>query len=159
MPPAHGAGRSSALLSEALVLPPKTHSSMQASEPPTIIYDAECVFCRRWAERFKKWNRDGVRLLPLQDAQAVELTGKPKDVLVQAMHVVRADGAVFAGASAVREALAHVSWGWLARGALRIPGSMFVADRVYCWVAVRRQRIGCGGGHCTVSMARRRKRD
>ena len=132
--------------------------SMRPSRTPTIIYDAECAFCRRWAERFTKWSRDGVRLLPLQDPQAAELTGKPEDVLVQAMHLVRADGAVFAGASAVREALAHVSWGWLARGALRIPGSMFVADRVYCWVAVRRQRIGCGGGHCTVSMARRRER-
>ena len=132
--------------------------SMRASGTPTIIYDAECVFCRRWAERFKKWNRDRVRLLPLQDPRAVQLTGKPKDILVRAMHLVRADGAVFAGASAVREALAHVSWGWLARGALQIPGSMFVADRVYCWVAVRRQRIGCGGGHCTVSMARRRDR-
>ena len=119
---------------------------MLASGPPTIVYDAECVFCRRWAERFGKWNRDGVRLLPLQDPQAVELTGKPKDVLVEAMHLVRADGAVFAGASAVREALAHVSWGWLARGALRIPGSMCVADRVYRWVAVRRQGMGCGGG-------------
>lgn len=139
--------------------PPYHHiSSMLASGLPTIVYDAECVFCRRWAERFSKWNRDGVRLLPLQNPQAVELTGKPKDVLVQAMHLVRADGAVFAGASAVREALAHVSWGWLARGALRIPGSMLVADRVYGWVAVRRQRMGCGGGHCPVSMARRRDR-
>ena len=110
------------------------------------------------APRFKKWNRDGVRLLPLQDPQAVELTGKPKDALLQATHLVRPDGAVFAGASAVGEALAHVSWGWLLRGALRIPGSMFVADRVYGWVAVRRQRIGCGGGHCTVSMARRGER-
>ncbi len=158
MPPAHSAGRSSALLSR---LGPATNTiaSMQASGTATIIYDAECVFCRRWAERFKKWNRDGVRLLPLQNPQAVELTGKPKDVLLQAMHLVRADGAVFAGASAVREALAHVSWGWLARGALRIPGSMFVADRVYCWVAVHRQRIGCGGDHCTVSIARRRDKD
>ena len=137
---------------------PPPSSSMLASGPPTIVYDAECVFCRRWAERFKKWNRDGVRLLPLQDPQAVELTGKPKDVLVQAMHLVRVDGAVFAGASAVREALAHVSWGWLARGALRIPGSMFVADRVYRRVAVRRQGMGCGGGHCATSMARRRER-
>ena len=128
MQPAPGAGRSSALLSEAWS---PTHLSMQASGLPTIIYDAEYVFCRRWAERFRKWNRDGVRLLPLQDPQAVELTGKPKDVLVQAMHLVRVDGAVFAGASAVREALAYVSWGWLARGALQIPGAMFVADRVY----------------------------
>ena len=135
-----------------------TIASVRASGTSTIIYDAECVFCRRWAERLKKWNCDGVRLLPLQDSRAVALTGKPRDILVQAMHLVRADGAVFAGASAMREALAYVSWGWLARGALRIPGSMFVADLVYCWVAVRRQRIGCGGGHCTVSMARRRER-
>lgn len=135
-----------------------TNVSMRASGTPTIIYDAECVFCCRWAERFRKWNYDDVRILPLQDPLAVELTGKPKEILAQAMHLVGADGTVFAGAYAVREALAHVSWGWLARGALRIPGSMFVADRVYGWVAVRRQRIGCGGGHCTVSMARRRDR-
>ena len=53
---------------------------------------------------------------------------------------------------------ARVSWGWLARGAWRIPGSMFVADRVYRWVAVRRQGMGCGGGHRATSMARGRER-
>ena len=123
-------------------------------EVPSIIYDAECAFCRRWASRFKKWSggADHIELLPLQDDRAVVMTGKPVAELERAMHLVRPDGTVFEGANAVREILRYLAWGWLPRALFRLPGAMLLADRVYAWVALRRRRIGCGGEHCIASV-------
>ncbi len=72
-------------------------------EVPSIIYDAECAFCRRWASRFKKWGggADRIELLPLQDERAAAMTGKSVAELERAMHLVRPDGTVFEGANAV----------------------------------------------------------
>ncbi len=90
-------------------------------EIPFIIYDAEC---------------------------AAAMTGKSVAELERAMHLVRPDSTVFEGANAVREILRYTAWGWLPRALFRLPGAMLLADRVYAWVALRRQRIGCGGEHC-----------
>ena len=123
-------------------------------EVPSIIYDAECAFCRRWASRFKKWGggADRIELLPLQDERAAAMTGKSVAELERAMHLVRPDSTVFEGANAVREILRYTAWGWLPRALFRFPGAMLLADRVYAWVALRRQRIGCGGEHCIASV-------
>jgi predicted DCC family thiol-disulfide oxidoreductase YuxK len=75
------------------------------------------------------------------------------------MHLVTVTGEVFAGAAAAREVLVHVRWGKLPRMAFRLPGAMFVADKVYRWVAARRQNIGCGGQHCRIPVAHPRERD
>ena len=121
---------------------------------PSIIYDAECAFCRRWASRFKKWGGgpDRIELLPLQDERAAAMTGKSVAELERAMHLVQPDSTVFEGASAVREILRYPAWGWLPRALFRLPGAMVLADRVYAWVALRRRRTGCGGDHCMVSV-------
>ena len=114
-----------------------------------LIYDDQCDFCRRWSGRFARWTRrHSVRLVPLSDDRARALTGKTQVELERAMHLVTAEGAVFVGAAAVRELLALVPWGWVPRTAFRIPGAMRMADRVYVFVASRRQRSGCGGEHC-----------
>ena len=130
-------------------------STGPASTPPassaTVVYDGECPFCRRWAERLGGWGRDTVRVVPLQNPRAQVITGKPVSELLRAMHFVRADGAVFVGARAVREALVHVRWGWLIRAVTSVPGSMAIAGRVYAKLAARRRRVGCYGQHCAVS--------
>lgn len=109
---------------------------MEVARGPVLIYDAQCQFCRRWVARLKRWDRnDRIRLLPLQDPAAPALAGRPREVLQQAAHLVRADGAVFAGARAAREALAYLPAGWLLRGLARLPGVMALADRGYRWVA------------------------
>lgn len=110
---------------------------MEALPPaPTLIYDASCAFCRRWVRRLKRWDRhDRIRLLPLQDAAAPALARRPRDELQRAAHLVRPDGAVFAGARAAREAFAYLPGGGLVRAVLAAPGVMPVADRVYCWIA------------------------
>ncbi len=104
--------------------------------PPTLIYDASCGFCRRWVARLKRWDRhDRVRLLPLQDPAAPALARRPREELERAAHLVRPDGAVFAGARAAREVFAYLPGGWLARAALAVPGAMPLAERLYAWVA------------------------
>ncbi len=114
-----------------------------------LIYDDQCDFCRRWSGRFVRWTRrHPIRLVPLSEARAKALTGKTQVELERAMHLVTAEGTVFAGAAAVRELLALVPWGWAPRTAFRIPGAMRIADRAYRFVADRRQRNGCDGEHC-----------
>ena len=103
---------------------------------PTLIYDASCGFCRRWAARLKRWDRRGrVRLLPLQDPAAPGLAQRRREELERAVHLVRPDGAVFAGAAAAREVLAYLPGGSLLRAALALPGVMPLAERAYGWVA------------------------
>jgi predicted DCC family thiol-disulfide oxidoreductase YuxK len=109
---------------------------MDRARGPVLIYDAQCQFCRRWVARLKRWDRrDRIRLLPLQDPAAPALAGRPPDVLRQAAHLVREDGAVFAGAWAAREVFAYLPAGWLLRFVARVPGVMALADRGYRWVA------------------------
>lgn len=109
---------------------------MERPPAPTLIYDADCGFCRRWVARFKRWDRhDRVRLLPLQDPAAPALARRPREALQRAAHLVREDGAVFAGAWAAREALAYLPAGWLPRALLHLPGAMALADRAYRWMA------------------------
>ena len=109
---------------------------MDRARGPVLIYDAQCQFCRRWVARLKRWDRrDRIRLLPLQDPAAPALAGRPPDVLRQAAHLVREDGAVLAGAWAAREVLAYLPAGWLLRFVARVPGVMALADRGYRWVA------------------------
>ncbi len=122
--------------------------------PATLIYDAKCAFCQRWVTRFKRLDRRGVaRWLPLQNAQAEGLSGRTREQLEAAMHLVRSDGTVFQGADAVRELLKLIRWGWASETLLLIPGVMAIARSVYTWVAVRRNRFGCGGDHCRRAVA------
>ncbi len=103
---------------------------------PVLIYDGSCGFCRRWVARLKRWDRrDRVRLLPLQDATAVELSGRPRAELAQAVHLVRPDGAVFAGADAVREVLRYLPGGWLPSTLLRPRPVIRIAAHLYRWIA------------------------
>ncbi len=122
--------------------------------PTTLIYDGECVFCQRWVARFKRLDRRSVtRLLPLQNEEAVGLSGRTREQLEAAIHLVRADGSVLDGADAVHELLNLIRWGWLPRAVLRVPGAMPLARRLYGWVATRRRGFGCGGDHCRLSVA------
>lgn len=103
---------------------------------PTLIYDASCGFCRRWVSRLKRWDRDDrVRLLPLQDPGAPGLAHRPREELQQAAHLVRPDGAVFAGAAAARELCAYLPLGWIPRALFALPGALPLAEKVYRWIA------------------------
>jgi len=105
---------------------------------PTLIYDGGCVFCREWVDRARSLDRrNAVKMVPLQEAGAAVLAGRPAAALQKAIHLVRPDGAVFAGAAATREFFRYVPGGWLVRAFGAIPGVMPVAERAYQFVAKR----------------------
>ncbi len=124
---------------------------VEAAHPAVLVYDDQCEFCRRWVSRFTRWDRErAVELLPLREERAVRLTGKSRDQLEQAMHLVDADGSVYAGATAVRELFRFVPWGGVPRAMFRLPGALRLADRLYRLVAAIRQRLGCPGVQCAL---------
>jgi len=103
---------------------------------PTLIYDASCGLCRRWVLRLAELDRAGrIRFLPLQNDEAPTLTGRPRDALQLAAHLVRSDGAVFAGAAVARELAPYLRGGWVLAALMRAPGGMWLAARLYAWVA------------------------
>ena len=112
--------------------------SARPPERATLIYDASCGFCRRWIDRARRWEgHDTIRFLPLRELEASMLSGRPESALRQAVHLVRPDGAVFAGAAAVRESCRYVRGGWLVLAVASIPGIMPIAERVYGYIARR----------------------
>lgn len=105
---------------------------------PTLVYDDGCGFCRTWVGRVQRLDRRGaVHYLPLQADQAPRTTGRPREALQRAMHLVRPDGEVFAGAAAARELFRYLPGGRLVRALLALPGAMPIAERVYAWIARR----------------------
>jgi predicted DCC family thiol-disulfide oxidoreductase YuxK len=101
-----------------------------------LIYDGNCGFCRRWVARARRldWH-DRVRFLPMQDREAGRVSGRSSHALAQAVHLVRPDGKVFAGAAAVREYFRFVPGGFLVRLGFAIPGATAFAEWVYAWIA------------------------
>lgn len=107
-------------------------------ERPLLIYDDRCDFCRRWVARLARWDRrQRIVLVSLWDQEAPALSGRPRAALREAIHVVRSDGAVFAGAAAAREAVGLLPGGAIVRWAARVPGVMPLAERAYRWIARR----------------------
>jgi predicted DCC family thiol-disulfide oxidoreductase YuxK len=112
--------------------------SPQPPSNPVLIYDATCGFCSRWVDRIKVWDRKcAITYLPLQDARAANVSGCRIQDLGQAVHLVRPDGAVFAGAAAIRELFSFLPRDRLAGQVMDLPGVMPVAARLYACLARR----------------------
>lgn len=103
---------------------------------PTLVYDGNCGFCRSWVERVRRLDRRrAVRYLPLQDGEAPHTAARAREALQRAVHLVRPDGEVFAGAAAARELFRYLPGGRVVRALLAVPGAMPAAERVYAWIA------------------------
>lgn len=114
---------------------------------PTLVYDGSCGFCRQWVGRVQRWDRAGhIRYLAYQDHDAPKLTNRPREALAMAMHVVRPDGHVYAGAAAARELFRYLPGGALPRLLLGLPGAMPVAERLYAWIARKWGPVGWRDG-------------
>jgi predicted DCC family thiol-disulfide oxidoreductase YuxK len=116
----------------------KVGSSSKRPTKPVLIYDADCAFCARWVQRLRHWDhKRRVTYLPLRDDRALAVSGRERQKLQIAVHLVRPDGAVFAGAAAARELCAFLPLGSLPRVVMSLPGVMPIATRVYAWIARR----------------------
>jgi predicted DCC family thiol-disulfide oxidoreductase YuxK len=124
----------------------------------TLIFDGDCRFCRGQVGAVKRLDSaDRIDLVPYQAAE-LESYGVSRKAAEQAMHLVAPSGAVWSGAAAARElfrlmpVLRPLAW------LFRVPGVMFVAERMYRWVARRRHRFGCESSTCKRGAAKSRPR-
>jgi predicted DCC family thiol-disulfide oxidoreductase YuxK len=114
-----------------------------------MLYDADCGFCTRIAERVTRWRFD-VDGGPLQATDLAALGIDPQRALRE-MPFVAADGQVAYG---------HHAWAcilatgpWPARMAGRVLASRLLerpAGRVYRWVSEHRGRMPGGTSACSV---------
>ncbi len=124
----------------------------------TLIYDGDCRFCRRQVDLISGWDRaDRLSAVPFQGTDLGRF-GVSREAAEKAMHLVSPSGAVWSGAAAARE-LARLlpmlrPFAWL----FRLPGVMFLAERVYRWIAERRHRFGCDSAVCRRGGSRRLSR-
>ncbi len=114
-----------------------------------VLYDAECRICQEGKTRLEKLDR--TRRLEFLPLQAAGTRGRFQTLdageLRRALHLLTEDGRVFTGALAFREIGRAVS-PWSIQGALlkgyaaatRIPGAMFLAERIYRLIANHRHR-------------------
>ena len=103
---------------------------------PLVVYDGSCGFCRKWVLRLKRWDRDDrIDVLPLQDEAAPAAAQRSREELRRAAHVVLPDGRVYAGARAFREVCPYLPGGHLVGAVLHLPGALWVAERLYRWIA------------------------
>jgi len=113
-----------------------------------LIYDGDCEFCQRQVGLVSRWDeRNRIEPLPFREAD-LESYGVEQQAAEEAMHLVSPAGDVWRGAAAARETLKLLPklrpLAWL----FYLPGAMFVAERLYRWIAKRRHRFGCSSDLC-----------
>jgi predicted DCC family thiol-disulfide oxidoreductase YuxK len=107
----------------------------------TLLYDAECRFCRWSLGWILRWDRRrSLEPLALQDPAAVEaLRGMSEAERMASWHLVAPGGAVTSAAAAAPPLLRLLPGGHpLAALAARLPGPV---ERTYGWVARNRGRL------------------
>lgn len=113
-----------------------------------LIYDGDCGFCRRQIALIERHDVGGLlEPVPLQRAD-LQRYGLSREAAEEAMHLVSPGGEIWRGAAAAREILKLVPRGRPLAWIFKLPGAMFVAERVYGWVARRRHRFGCESAFC-----------
>ena len=111
----------------------------------TVLYDAECGFCRRIAGRLAGADVDGrLRLVPLQRAGAdrpeVQRVARRRD-LSAALHVVDGEGDWAAGGEAMLRALERIGSLWCLVWLARLPIVSAMVEPAYRLVADNRARL------------------
>jgi predicted DCC family thiol-disulfide oxidoreductase YuxK len=122
---------------------------VDAPGPWTLIYDGDCEICRRSVTALVAWDRDrAFECLPYQDAGVTaRFPALDPRALRDAVHLVGADGRVWAGAAAVEQAARLLPRARALAWLFRLPFAGALADRAYRAIARHRHRFGCRE-HC-----------
>lgn len=123
----------------------------------TLLYDADCGFCRWTAERIRRWDRRGaIRLLPIQSTEGAALLGDmDHERKMASWHLVEEDGAVRSAGAGVGPLFSLLPGGAPFSFVARIfPKN---TDRLYRLLAGNRERLGrmLGEQACSVDPAAR----
>jgi predicted DCC family thiol-disulfide oxidoreductase YuxK len=115
-----------------------------ASPPakPTMIFDGDCNFCRRWISRWQQATADRIEYVPFQDPSVAERFPElPRELCEQAVQFIDVDGCIYSAAEAVFRAQSVAPWKrwplWLYQ---RATGFAPVTESFYDFVA--RHRTG-----------------
>lgn len=115
------------------------------SPNPTVIFDGDCTFCRRWMRRYWNIKHDGIAFASYQNASS-QYPAISDDAFRAALHVIEPDGTVRTGAGACWRVLQLTtlrSWPlWLHD---HVPPVRWLGSLGYRWVTRHR------GGMNTVS--------
>jgi len=109
-----------------------------AAPPLTVLYDADCGFCRFWVARLLDWDVNRrLRPVAIQSGEGERLLAAiPVDDRLRSAHVADAEGRIRSGGAALSIVAEQLPAGapiaWLAD---RLPGP---TDRFYRWVADHR---------------------
>ncbi len=119
--------------------------------PPVLVYDGHCNFCRRQALRLAGLSGGRLKLESFHEPRVLERYHLTREACEAAMQFVSPEGHVFAGAAAAAQAIRlNPLLSWLSFF-YYIPGIKQLADAVYRWIARNRFRFGgaCTDGACT----------
>ncbi len=130
---------------------------MKVMERETLLYDADCGFCRWSLDKILRWDRrDRIRTVPLQSPEADELLGPmDHDRKMSSWHLVDDRGTVYSAGAAAGPILRLLPGGRpLAVIAETFPRT---TNKLYRWVANNRERLGrmLGEQACSVDPQRR----
>ena len=115
---------------------------MIARTRPVCLFDGQCAFCRRWADRLRRMAGEGTEIVAWQESDIASL-GVTAEQCNEALQFVDADGRVSSGSDAVAETLLRGRFPWTIAGRiLLLPGARAIARRTYRWVARNRHRLG-----------------
>src|SRR5205085_419942 len=115
---------------------------LRVSNPPLkslIIWDGECLFCRRWIERWWEITRDEV------DYESSQKIGDrfpeiPREEFERSVILIESDGSVFTRAEAVFRSLrCRSSKRWLAWSYYHVPGFSPITEAFYTLIATNRR--------------------
>jgi predicted DCC family thiol-disulfide oxidoreductase YuxK len=114
---------------------------LRVSNPPPkplMIWDGECLFCRRWIERWREITSDKVDYATYQEA-AARFPEIPIDQFKRAVAFIEPDGEAFFAAEAVYRSLRYrSSRKWLAWSYDHVPGFAGISETAYKFIARHR---------------------
>jgi predicted DCC family thiol-disulfide oxidoreductase YuxK len=114
---------------------------LRVSNPPPrplMIWDGECLFCKRWIERWREITAGKVDYATCQEA-AVRFPEIPIDQFKRAVAFIEPDGEAFFAAEAVYRSLQYrSSRKWLAWSYDHVPGFAGISETAYKFIARHR---------------------
>ena len=118
---------------------------------PALVYDGDCGFCTRAAQRARRILPRDCAVTPWQGTDLASIGVTPARAQREVLWVSRS-GEVSGGAPAVAEVLRTAGGLWVFLGlALRVPPLSWAAHGVYRVVAANRMRLPGGTAACVVT--------
>ncbi|HYY35479.1 MAG TPA: lipase maturation factor family protein [Candidatus Binatia bacterium] len=103
-----------------------------------MIWDGECLFCKRWIERWREITAGNVDYVAYQDA-AARFPEIPIEQFKRAVTIIEPDGETFFAAKAVYRSLRYrASRKWLTWSYDHVPGFAALSETAYTFIARHR---------------------